>query len=227
MNNLEIFSFDSIDSTNNFLLGTPYNGKTQLCIAKQQTSGRGQYGRVWQNQAQNALFSLKIKLAPTLDISGLSLVVGLAIVDVLEHTYHLQNLQIKWPNDIFRDGKKIGGILIENSIKGRESFLVIGVGINIMSDEFESMNQNINTEQLTTRLADNILKYIDIFMLHTFEHFSTSWKMYDFLVNNAIPIIYQEKNGVSLGVTDAGCLIFSDGTTKEVINSSRHITTIL
>ena len=227
MKNIEIFRFNEIDSTNNFLLSQNYNNKSQLCIAEKQTNGKGQYGRLWQQQRQSALFSLKIELLASINLNGLSLVAGLAVIYVLEKNYNIQNLSLKWPNDIFLNGKKLGGILIENILYGNVQYPVIGIGLNIKSNNFTSIDQNINTEQLILRIVDSLLFNILQFEKLGFKSFKDKWRKYDFLSKNKIKINYKKYKGISAGVNDNGCLIFKNNSIEVIIYSSSQINIIL
>ena len=121
-----------IGSTNTELMRRARAGQAQpvLLVAEQQTAGRGRLGRGWASQAGHSLtFSLGIALAPA-DWSGLSLAVGVSLAESLH-----PRIQLKWPNDLWLDDRKLAGILIETASfnEGREArrFAVVGVGINI------------------------------------------------------------------------------------------------
>lgn len=105
-----------------------------LLVAEHQTHGRGRLGRAWLSAPESSLtFSLALNLAPA-DWSGLSLAVGCAIAEALEPTDKTgpaPRLTLKWPNDIWLDGRKLGGILIETVAAGEGRMAVIGVGLNI------------------------------------------------------------------------------------------------
>ncbi len=114
----------------------------QLLVATHQTAGRGRLGRRWHATPGASLtFSLALPLQRT-DWSGLSLAVGLAVVDALEPNG--RRLGLKWPNDLMLRasaeaadaspiGRKLGGILIESVAVGARRVAVIGIGINVGS----------------------------------------------------------------------------------------------
>jgi BirA family biotin operon repressor/biotin-[acetyl-CoA-carboxylase] ligase len=99
-------------------------------VAERQTAGRGRLGRDWQSDIEAGLstltFSLGLPLQPA-DWSGLSLAVGLAVVQSLHPT-----LKLKWPNDVWLDDRKLAGILIETTSVGDLRYAVIGIGINLL-----------------------------------------------------------------------------------------------
>lgn len=223
---MQIFELKQTSSTNDFLANQDYQDEPQLCVAQTQTGGKGQFGRVWQSGRKSALFSLKIKL-PIFDTCGLSLLVGLSCVNVLEKYYNISDLSIKWPNDIFLHKRKLGGILIENQIKDNHQFLIIGIGINILNDSFVSLNQNVNTLQLAQRIAENILENLQIFQVSGLQQFHSLWNTYDFLTLNNIPIIFENTSGVASGVDKNGALIWQGDNKKVKIYSSNNIKVML
>lgn len=119
-----------IDSTNSELMRRVRQGSAepQLLVAAHQTAGRGRLGREWASApGQGLTFSLSLPLAPR-EWSGLSLVVGLSLAQSL----HPQ-IGLKWPNDLWWNDRKLGGILIETAALGEARHVVIGVGLNIAS----------------------------------------------------------------------------------------------
>lgn len=104
-----------------------------LLVAEHQTHGRGRMGRAWLSSAGGSLtFSLGLPMDMA-DWSGLSLAVGCAIAEALEPLAEgdTPRLQLKWPNDIWLDGRKLGGILIETVPAGTQRMVIVGVGLNI------------------------------------------------------------------------------------------------
>ena len=134
-----------IDSTNTELLRR-FKAQTQaaeptLLLAERQTAGRGRMGRVWSSDATSLTFSLGLNLTPQ-DWSGLSLVVGLAAAQSLSSD---PRLGLKWPNDLWWQERKLGGILIETASSAGAGagasagagptpfarYAVIGIGLNV------------------------------------------------------------------------------------------------
>lgn len=135
----------SIDSTNTELMRRARSGAMEpvLLVAETQTAGRGRLGKSWHSKpGQSLTFSLALPLKPA-SWSGLSLVVGLSVADSLGG-----NLQLKWPNDLWLEGRKLGGILVETAVPAAspsaghgqdERVVVIGIGINIARPPIEAM----------------------------------------------------------------------------------------
>lgn len=128
--------FPRIDSTNAFLLSDSRpteDAQLRVALAEQQTAGRGRRGRAWASPfARNLYCSVKRQFPCGLEgLSGLSLVVGLAIAEALA-ALAIPDVQLKWPNDLRAGGKKLGGVLIELAgDAGGPCTAVIGFGINV------------------------------------------------------------------------------------------------
>ena len=234
---LECHFFDSIESTNIFLTNRPFTNKVQLCVTREQTQGKGQYGRHWESQKDSSLlFSIRRNFPQECNLNGLSLVVGLAIVKVLEKECLVEGFKIKWPNDIYIEGKKLAGVLLENQIQSKNQSVVIGVGINYALDQ--SMSFEIpwtDLSRITKTLPDiklliaeiinKILLMSDQFSLYGFDDFQSDWKRYDMLQGKRVKCtdLKDSFEGEILGVSSTGALkIFTKDGVKELY-SSRHI----
>jgi BirA family biotin operon repressor/biotin-[acetyl-CoA-carboxylase] ligase len=126
-----------IDSTNTELMRRARAGQLEpvLLVAQRQTAGRGRLGRAWESTGAGAslTFSIGLPLAPA-DWSGLSLAVGLSVAQSLHPA-----LQLKWPNDVWWNGRKLAGILIETARVGNVRYAVVGVGINIAAPDGQGL----------------------------------------------------------------------------------------
>lgn len=136
---------DAIDSTNEFLKGL--SNKQELdnftvVTAEKQTKGKGQMGAVWNSEeGKNLIMSVFIKeaLLNVNQIYDLNIAIAVAVLSALE-TYNIPELSIKWPNDIMSYNYKIGGILIENSLKSDGAISsIVGLGLNINQASFENL----------------------------------------------------------------------------------------
>ncbi|MDD0839432.1 biotin--[acetyl-CoA-carboxylase] ligase [Curvibacter sp. HBC61] len=148
-----------IDSTNTELMRRARAGRDEcvLLVAQRQTAGRGRMGRVWQSGAEGSLgdaadgppslmMSLGLPLAPR-DWSGLSLAVGLSLAESLDPG-GTAGLGLKWPNDLWLQDRKVGGILIETAGTGAVAagqpvpprYVVIGIGLNVLPRQAEGLS---------------------------------------------------------------------------------------
>ena len=234
---LECHFFDSIESTNLFLTNRPFSNKVQLCLAREQTQGKGQYGRNWESQRDGSiLFSIRRNFPQECNLNGLSLVVGLAIVKVIEQECLVEGFKIKWPNDIYFESKKLAGVLLENQTQLENQSVVIGVGINYFIDQnmiFEIPWTDLSKitkklpdiELLTAEIINNILVMSEHFSVFGFDDFQLDWKRYDMLQGKKVKCtdLKDSFEGEVLGVSSKGALkIFTKNGVKELY-SSRHI----
>jgi BirA family biotin operon repressor/biotin-[acetyl-CoA-carboxylase] ligase len=107
-----------------------------LVIADEQTAGRGRLGRQWWAPAgANLLLSLLLRPAlPPLQALRLTMVAGLAAAEAIEQTTGLA-AHLKWPNDIWLNGKKAGGILAETRLADEQlEYVIVGLGLNVNAD---------------------------------------------------------------------------------------------
>lgn len=142
---MNIIKLSATNSTNEYLktlCATRYVENFTIVVTESQTAGKGQMGSAWEAEpGKNLTFSVLIKdlLLGVNEIFNLNVAVAVSILNALK-TLNIPGLAIKWPNDILAGNKKIGGVLIENSIKsGGEIFSVIGIGINVNQKDFTTI----------------------------------------------------------------------------------------
>lgn len=220
---INIIIYDSVDSTNNmlkrmFIDGIPDN---TLIIADEQTNGKGRFGRSFYSPAKTGLyFSLLIK--PELDTSAAVLITGVIAVAICRaiETLTSKHPGIKWINDIYMDNKKIAGILTEASSgfeSGRFDYIIIGVGINISTDNFPdelaeiagSLNSDISKNQL---IGDILYNFYNIYYSLPDTEYMEEYRKYSILINHDISYNIENVtyNGKVIGIDDFGGLIISN-----------------
>ncbi|RYY32891.1 MAG: biotin--[acetyl-CoA-carboxylase] ligase [Sphingobacteriaceae bacterium] len=136
-------SLKEVDSTNTFLKNTLSNTKPlpegTVIMAEAQLAGRGQQQNGWHAQpGKNLTFSILLNpgFLPITQQFDLNRVISLGVHNALKPILG-EALRIKWPNDIYYDDYKLGGILIENILQGEKiKHSIIGIGINVNQDEF-------------------------------------------------------------------------------------------
>ena len=130
---MRIFRFDEIDSTSDFLKDKKDKKSMDLVISKKQTKGRGQWNRKWYSGEGGAWFTLAIELEKNEDMDkykDLTINIANIIISILKKVVKL-DYKIKYPNDIYVNGKKLAGILVEKI----DDYLYIGIGINVNIEE--------------------------------------------------------------------------------------------
>lgn len=152
-----------VDSTNNYAMQLAHKHLAthgQVIFAYDQQKGKGQRGKQWQSiPRQNIILSV-ILSTNGLQVSNqfnLNMAIALSCYDLFSK-YALDKTTIKWPNDIYWNDRKAGGILIENIIHGREwQWAICGMGININQTEFDSfLNNAVSLKQITGKDNDVI-----------------------------------------------------------------------
>lgn len=150
-----------------------FNEDYKAIVTFNQTEGRGQAGNKWYSGSnKNISYSIIFKpLLPAQNQFLISQAVALGVKSFIEK--YTGGIQIKWPNDIFIDNKKIAGILIENNLKGQKiENSIIGIGININQESFDQSlpdaislsyitGNNYDLKQLGNELNNQIVKHID------------------------------------------------------------------
>lgn len=158
------------------------NGATEGCtvVAAQQTRGRGQRGNSWEAEPGKNV-TLSVILSPSFLVARqqfyLNMAVSLAVLDLLSEQ-GLQEAQVKWPNDLYFQDKKLGGILIENSINSYKlQHSIIGIGLNVNQLQFKYptatsmasvLGRELEVEEVTVRLLELLEKrYLQLRNGHT------------------------------------------------------------
>ncbi len=145
----EIFKYESVTSTNDVAINLIKEGKKEIgCVcANIQTKGRGTHGKKWISSEGNLFgsifFPLEINYPPFNEFSIINPVI---ISDVIMIFCEKKKISFKWPNDLFINGKKICGILQELVTSNAKKFLIIGIGLNVVSCP------NINAEYQATNI---------------------------------------------------------------------------
>lgn len=237
-NHPEITLFASVDSTNRYLRDLPSSSQIRLCAAETQTQGRGRFGRDWQSPfAENICFSQRLQMNCCLSrLSSLSLVIGLAIIRSLERLSVIENIGIKWPNDILWKDKKLCGILIEVLAESNgNTEVIIGIGMNVNTDTLNTPLENsawcslyeitgtcFDRNKVIAELFIQTQNYVDRFLNEGFEPFLVEWKSKDYLAGKMITISQPMANfrGLALGVNDLGQLCIEDNEGRKHYLSS-------
>lgn len=150
----KIIRLSDVDSTNNYaahLIQTIRPNEGTIVSSEYQEKGKGQSGAAWESRRGENLLASFI-LYPSIEPSRFFLLnqcISLAVHEVIKN--ETADVKIKWPNDIMAGGKKIAGILIENSIRGNNFvYSVAGTGININQDNFLKYNPEATSLFLQT-----------------------------------------------------------------------------
>lgn len=219
--------FEQIDSTNGRLMAMGQAGAEHKTVltTEWQTGGKGRRGRVWLSPLGGGLaFSLLWRFNRTAsDLSCLSLAVGLGLVRALRHI-GLVTAQLKWPNDILLDGRKLAGILIE--LQGEAlgpSMAVIGVGVNVrlpddlrgrieqpVVDLVEGLGAAVNRNHLLVECLSHLHEVLEHYEREGFAGLRAEWEAsHAFHGREARMIAPQGESwsGRVAGIDEAGALL--------------------
>ncbi|REL34099.1 bifunctional biotin--[acetyl-CoA-carboxylase] ligase/biotin operon repressor BirA [Thalassotalea euphylliae] len=237
-NSVEVHTL--IDSTNDYLLRKLPNQVEpgQVCIAEYQSQGRGRRGRQWISPFGSHLYlSYYHYLADGMSSAmGLSLLTALAISDAINALYNVQ-VQLKWPNDVYLDGVKLAGILID--LEGQASgacHSVIGIGLNLNMPEQAASEINQPWTDLQRHLSQSAESQIDRNQLAVaiivalnqrlaqqeaqgIDAMLADWHQQDLFLNQPVRLITgdKEQQGICRGVNAQGALLFEQsGQVKPV-----------
>jgi BirA family biotin operon repressor/biotin-[acetyl-CoA-carboxylase] ligase len=170
--NLKKFNFKIINSTNDLAIRIikSTNNKAGIVIAEKQKKGKGQYGKKWTSYKGNLFVSIffpidKIKLS----LRELTKVNCLLVKKLLS-VYYKGKISIKNPNDLLINGKKISGILQETLSKSGQTFIVVGIGVNLIKSPniknylttnfLDLINLKINSNNVSLKLKKIYEKFI-------------------------------------------------------------------
>jgi BirA family biotin operon repressor/biotin-[acetyl-CoA-carboxylase] ligase len=190
----------SVDSTNNYAMGMIRDGIAKhgdAWFSYEQTKGKGRRGKIWKaEKGKNIILSIVVstRLLTVYQQFNLSVAVSLGCLDLYKK-YAYDETKIKWPNDIFWNDRKAGGILIENVIKGNNwQWAVIGIGININQTEFllKGVFPPVSLKQITG-------KEYDVITLAN-ELYNKVMKRYNELQNNEYQKMLVEYNQYLFGL---------------------------
>jgi BirA family biotin operon repressor/biotin-[acetyl-CoA-carboxylase] ligase len=135
-----IYHFFKTDSTNRVALELGHGGEPEgaVVLAEEQTAGRGRAGRVWHSERAAGIYVtllLRPRLAPV-QAPLLTMMAGLSTHAAIQAQTGLK-LELKWPNDLLINGKKVGGILTEmHAEPGQVRFVIVGIGLNVSQEKF-------------------------------------------------------------------------------------------
>lgn len=242
LNESDIYDIEVLQeatSTNDILIDLAKRGSKEwtVIVAQEQTQGKGRQKRSFYSPKGCGVY-FSILLRPTFpieDASMITVMTAAAITEIIEEKYHL-DLKIKWVNDIFKDSKKIAGILTEGALNVEEGvfdYLVVGIGINLTKPEkgypleLEKIIAPLFDYKQTARQKNN---FIAIVLENIFKHYNDikSKKYLEFyqkkqyLIGKEVDIYQNDKKvtcGKVLGVDDKGRLMVETNAKIEYLSS--------
>ena len=224
--------FDTISSTNDYLLRKEKNKNKdiKICIAEEQTKGRGRRGKSWISpKFKNIYFSLNSYLKKE-DLSGLSIAVALSVSKVLTKI-NVMSL-IKWPNDLLVGNKKICGILIETAKVGELTKVVIGIGINVNMEYSELIDQewtsiklekkqSVDRNSIITEMINQLCITLNKFEQEEFDYFLKKFTSLDLLKGKEFTLKDKpSETFIGKGIDNKGLLIAQNLKDQRIVKFS-------
>ena len=220
----------TLPSTNTTLMERARAGRVEAIalVAEKQSAGRGRMGRQWLSEAPDTgpaplTFSIGLPLAPR-DWSGLSLAVGLAVAHSLN-----ADIQLKWPNDLWLHGRKLGGILIETASMGTLRYAVIGIGINIAPRAAEGLRTppaglqermpEVDAAQAFGLIAPAVVKAVLDFAEQGMEPLRGAYQARDALYGREV-VCSDGLSGLARGIDAQGALLLETAQGLQKISSA-------
>nr|WP_302687100.1 biotin--[acetyl-CoA-carboxylase] ligase [uncultured Prevotella sp.] len=223
----KIIRLEEIDSTNRYLKNYREEGDEEMivAVADYQAAGKGQGTHTWESEkGKNLLFSIKVypHWIPVRRQFVLSMAGALAVKDALDS--YVENITLKWPNDVYWNDKKISGTLIENTIdsKGIKS-CVFGIGLNVNQLVFHSdapnpvslaqiLGHEVDRDEVLKKILDGFEKYYELLRRADYMDVSGIYHLSLYRRKGFHP--YRDANGEFEGalveVEDDGHLILHD-----------------
>lgn len=201
----QTYHFDEVDSTNRVAVTHPVYAAV---TADHQTGGRGRHGRVWESVKGNLYLSLVL---PDFKDKNpyLAFVVGVAVAEALAEF----GVRLKWPNDVLLDGKKIGGILLEQA-PGK---LIAGIGINVvghpagqMAYPVGDLGGRVSKLQVMQRILNEMDVYLKVFEEKGFAGIREKWLALSYLQTGdqmSVRLPHQTYTGKLNGIDENGLLL--------------------
>ncbi|MCX7714965.1 MAG: biotin--[acetyl-CoA-carboxylase] ligase [Clostridia bacterium] len=229
-----VYFFPETDSTNNCAKAQANSADGSLFITEKQNSGKGRLGKSWSSPYGTGIW-MSILLKPDIlpsQVPKLTLVAGLAVCNALKKSDI--NAQIKWPNDIVINGKKVCGILTEMSAEiEKVNFVICGIGVNVNTENFPNdISQTatsifIETKQKQNRkkiLQDILYEFEDMYLIFLNQGIASllpAYKENCVTLNKIVSVIFRDKTitAEAIDIDEDGSLIIFHNGSRLAVNS--------
>ena len=178
----EIIKFKSVTSTNDVAISLiKEKNKSAGCICSDlQTKGRGTYGKKWISEKGNLYLTLFFPIDKNCpSFQEFSIINPVIVLDIIKNYCDERKLRLKFPNDIMYDGKKICGLLQELITQNERKFLIIGIGLNIISNPNINNGYKATNIYLETKIKPSISEIIDL-IVSSYKNFLVNLDTYNY-----------------------------------------------
>lgn len=221
---------DEVDSTNSLLLNSrEFNTHGTVILAEHQKHGRGRKNREWySNSGQNLTFSILLKGDFKQEqVNLINLGTAVSVAQALENLFQL-NVELKWPNDILIQKKKVCGILLESTSKGDKlNKIVVGIGINVNQPTFpgkfdipptsirKEFHEEVSRERVLSEILNNFETIIELSENNP-QKILDDWRSRCKMIGEKVKVIEESKTkfGVFVDIDTDGFMILKVGEEK-------------
>ncbi|TXL15008.1 biotin--[acetyl-CoA-carboxylase] ligase [Methylococcaceae bacterium HT3] len=230
----ELDIHDQIDSTNSHLVALSNSHPDTsgiVCLAEQQTAGKGRRGRQWISPFGSNIYASivwQFEQGPS-SLAGLSLAIGVAVIKALK-LHGIHDVGLKWPNDIYWQHRKLGGILVE--VSGESDgpcHAVIGLGLNLfltdqdgsqIEQDWVDINEilgnshRVSRNQLIATLIEEFIAVTSQYTKESFALYRDQWRDFDCMRGQQVTLFMGNSthNGAIMGIDDEGLLLLQTET---------------
>ena len=225
LENIDFYLLDTVDSTNTFAKEKLLNKDYLVVISEQQTAGRGRQGKEWYSpNAGNIYMTIKFK---DKNPAPLSLIIGLLISEAMDSVSGQKiNAELKWPNDLLINKKKICGILIESEMNADEVEFIVGIGINYSLPKKESWWGEIGEladilprEKLMNSILQNIINYKE----NGYKNWKDAWEKRCMHIGIELKALSNNQKdtdiGIFIGINEEGKMLLQTERGLKIISS--------
>lgn len=225
LENIDFYLLDTVDSTNTFAKEKLLNKDYLVVISEQQTAGRGRQGKEWYSpNAGNIYMTIKFR---DKNPAPLSLIIGLLISEAMDSVSGQKiNAELKWPNDLLINKKKICGILIESEMNADEVEFIVGIGINYSLPKKESWWGEIGEladilprEKLMNRILQNIIDYKE----NGYKNWKDAWEKRCMHIGIELKALSNNQKdtdiGIFKGINEEGKMLLQTERGLKIISS--------
>ena len=178
----EIFKYKNVTSTNDVAIDLIREKQKQIgCVyAETQTKGRGTHGKKWFSEKGNLFGSIFFQLRDNYPpFNEFSVINPVIVSDVIKYFCNDKNINLKYPNDVFVNKKKICGVLQETIVSNDKKFLIVGIGVNIVSNPDINNGYKATNILIETKKKPKIEEIIDL-IISSYENFFVNLNLYNY-----------------------------------------------
>lgn len=189
MPDFKFYNFGTVSSTNDKAKDLVRKGRNNfVVIASKQEKGRGRFGRKWSSAIGGLYMTIVLKEKNLDKVRYLTLIAAVSVAKTIIKSSNLK-AQVKWPNDVLLDGKKVCGILTE-TISGKENYAMVGIGLNVNQKNFlrniaekatslrMETNKNFNIKKISKLIIKEFNNLHNYYKNKNYKKIISVWKNY-------------------------------------------------